>query len=297
MHGIRRLAATEDKIPNLTWPLIKRVFTYARPYRLPLLGMLLLITANSALHLLNPLILREMIDKTIPQGNIRRLVFLAVTLLVVALLSGAINVVNRRFNATVGEGIIRDLRVALYAHMQRMSLRFFTNNKVGELMSRLNNDVVGAQNAVTNTVISIVTNLVQSIAVLAVMFTLDWRLTLISMLVAPFFGIVAALLSKRLRVIVRKQLEANASMNAMMNETLNIGGMLLVKIFGMQSKEVERFSRRANQVKYYGITRAQTGSIFGAIIGLLIAVGTSLVYGLGGYFVITGVFTVGTIVA
>ena len=297
MHGIRRLAATEEKLPNMTWALVKRVFAYARPYRLPLLVILLLISASSGLNLLNPLILREMIDRTIPQGNVRRLVLLAVTLLLVALLNGAISVVNRRLNASVGEGVIRDLRVSLYAHMQRMSLRFFTNNKVGELMSRLNNDVVGAQNAVTNSVISIVTSLVQSIAVLVVMFTLDWRLTLISMLVAPFFAVVAALLSRRLRSIVRKQLEANASMNAMMNETLNIGGTLLVKIFGRQAQEVERFSRRANQVKEYGINRAQTGSIFGAIIGLLVAVGTALVYGLGGYFVISGVFTVGTIVA
>jgi len=113
MHGIRRLAATEEKLPNMTWALVKRVFAYARPYRLPLLVILLLISASSGLNLLNPLILREMIDRTIPQGNVRRLVLLAVTLLLVALLNGAISVVNRRLNASVGEGVIRDLRVSL----------------------------------------------------------------------------------------------------------------------------------------------------------------------------------------
>ncbi len=154
MHGLRRMANTEDKKPNLTWPLIKRVLAYARPYRLQLLVTLLVITAGSGLHLLNPLIMREMIDKTIPEGNIKRLVLLAVTLLLVALGNGVLNVINRRLSAVVGEGVIRDLRVALYAHLQRMSLRFFTNTKLGELMSRLNNDVVGAQHAVTNTMIS-----------------------------------------------------------------------------------------------------------------------------------------------
>ncbi|HNR02168.1 MAG TPA: ABC transporter ATP-binding protein [Anaerolineaceae bacterium] len=297
MHGLRRLANTEDKKPDLTWPLIKRVFGYARPYRWQLAATLLVITASSGLHLLNPLIMREMIDKTIPAGNIRRLILLAVTLLLVALLNGVLNVFNRRLSSSMGEGVIRDLRVALYSHLQRMSLRFFTNTKVGELMSRLNNDVVGAQNAVTNTMISIISNLVQAVAVLVVMLTLEWRLTLISLVVAPLFILVVRQLSKRLRDIVRKQLEANASMNAMMNETLNIGGALLVKIFGRQRQEVDRFSRRANQVKDNGIKRTQTGSIFMAISGLLVAVGTALVYGLGGYFVISGVFTIGTVVA
>ena len=297
MHGLRRIANTEDKKPDLTWTLIKRVGGYARPYRAQLLLMLLVISATSGLQLLNPLIMREMIDKTIPAGNVKRLVLLAVTLLLVALMNGALNVINRRLSASVGEGVIRDLRVGLYSHLQRMSLRFFTNTRVGELMSRLNNDVVGAQNAVTNTMVSIISNLIQMIAVLAVMLTLEWRLTLISLVIAPLFILVVRQLSTRLRDIVRKQLEANASMNAMMNETLNIGGALLVKIFGQQTQEVERFSRRANQVKNYGVQRAQTGSIFMAISGLLVAVGSALVYGLGGYFVISGVFTIGTVVA
>jgi ATP-binding cassette subfamily B protein len=241
--------------------------------------------------------MREMIDRTIPSGDTRRLILLAVALLVMAMLNNGLLVVQRWLSSAVGEGVITDLRVALYSHLQRMSLRFFVNTRVGELMSRLNNDVVGAQNAISNTIVSIISQLAQVVAVLVMMCILEWRLTLISLVVAPLFLLVARKLGLLLREIVRKQLEANASMNALMNETLNIGGMLLVKLFGRQSMEISRFTKRANQVKDYGISRARTGSIFIALSGLLAAVGTALVYGLGGYYVISGVFTIGTIVA
>ena len=297
MHGLRRWANTDNTKINLTWPLIKRVYRYARPYGTRLAGILLIILVTSGLHLLNPLIMREMIDRTIPNGDTRRLILLAAALLVMALLNNGLHVIQRWLSSAVGEGVIRDLRVALFSHLQRMSLRFFVNTRVGELMSRLNNDVVGAQNAISNTIVSIISQLAQVIAVLVTMFVLEWRLTLISMVVAPLFLLVARKLTVRLRDIVRKQLEANASMNALMNETLNIGGILLVKLFGRQSMEVERFTRRADQVRDNGITRARTGSVFVAISGLLVAVGTALVYGMGGYFVISGVFTIGTIVA
>ncbi len=212
-------------------------------------------------------------------------------------MNGVINVVQRRLNARVGEGVIYDLRMALYANLQRMSLRFFTNTKVGELMSRLNNDVVGAQNAISSTIVGIITQIVQAVAVLTVMLTLEWRLTLISVVILPLFILAARLLGNRLRDMARKQMEANAQMNAMMNETLNIGGALLVKLFGRKQLEVDRFGQRAAQVRDLGVQRALIGSVFMAIIGLISAVGSALVYGLGGYFVIQGAFTIGTIVA
>lgn len=164
-------------------------------------------------------------------------------------------------------------------------------------MSRLNNDVMGAQTAISSTIVGIVTQLVQAVAVLTVMLTLEWRLTLISVIIMPLFILAARLLGNRLREIARHQMEANARMNAMMSETLNIGGALLVKLFGRRQLEVERFGERAAQVRDLGVRRAFTGSIFMAIIGLISAVGTALVYGLGGFFVIKGAFTVGTIVA
>ncbi len=211
--------------------------------------------------------------------------------------NGLVNVFQRQLNARVGEGVVYDLRVDLFAHLQRMSLRFFTNTKVGELMSRLNNDVVGAQNAISNTIVSIVTNLIQATAVLLVMLTLEWRLTIISVLILPLFILAARQLGTRLRDISRQQMDANAAMNAMMVETLNIGGALLVKLFGRRDVETDRFAARARVVRDTGVRRAVVGVIFFVIIGLLSAVGTALVYGIGGYLVIQGAFTIGTIVA
>jgi ATP-binding cassette subfamily B protein len=295
--GLRGMINSPDEKPKITWPLLKRVLQYAEPYRWLMLGMLLLILSSTGLGLLSPLIMRDLIDRTIPTGDIKRLVLLALAMLAIPILNGGLNVVQRRVNSRVGEGVIFDLRLALYAGLQRMSLRFFTNTKVGELMSRLNNDVVGAQNAISSTIVGIITQFIQAAAVLAVMLTLEWRLTLISVVIMPLFILAARALGSRLRDIARKQMEANAQMNAMMNETLNIGGALLVKLFGRQKVEVDRFSRRAEQVRDLGVQRSFTGSIFMMIIGLISAVGSALVYGLGGFFVIQGAFTIGTIVA
>ena len=295
--GMRGLIQSPDEKPKITRQLLRRVLYYAKPYRGLLAAMLVLILAHTGLALLNPLILRDLIDKTIPAGNLPRLVWLSLALLLIPALNGVISVIQRRVNSRVGEGVIYDLRMALYANLQRMSLRFFTNTKVGELMSRLNNDVVGAQNAISSTIVGIITQIVQGAAVLVVMLTLEWRLTLISVVILPLFILAARLLGTRLRDMARKQMEANARMNAMMNETLNIGGALLVKLFGRSRLEVDRFGQRAAQVRDLGVQRAMIGSVFMAIIGLISAVGTALVYGLGGYFVIQGAFTIGTIVA
>jgi len=193
--------------------------------------------------------------------------------------------------------VIFDLRVSLYSHLQRMSLRFFTNTRVGEMMSRLNNDVVGAQNAISNTLVNMITNLIQAAAVLVVMLRLEWRLTLVSIIILPLFIVAARRMGTMLRDIARQAMDHNAQMNAMMNETLNIGGALLVKLFGRISNEIERFSRRAIQVRDIGIRRAVVGSSFFLIIGLVSAIGTALVYGVGGFMAIEGFFTIGTIVA
>jgi len=277
--------------------LLKRVMRYSRPYRWQIAGMLVMILASTGLTLITPLIMRQLIDKTIPQENIHQLILLALALLFIPALGGLISVVQRRLNAHVGEGVIYDLRVALFARLQRMSLRFFTNTKVGELMSRLNNDVVGAQNAISNTIVSILTDVIQAIAVLTVMMRLEWHLTLVSIIILPLFILAARHLGGQLRDVARQAMEANAQMNAMMNETLNIGGALLVKLFGRAGLEVERFEGRAARVRDVGVRRAVMGASFFVIIGLLSAVGTALVYGIGGYLVIQKTFTIGTIVA
>jgi ATP-binding cassette, subfamily B, bacterial len=285
-----------DEKPTVTRDLLLRVLSYAREYWWHIGGMLVTILLTTGLSLLTPLIFRQMIDVVLPAKDVNRLIVLATALLLIPAVEGGINVFQRRLNATVGEGVIYDLRSSLFARLQRMSLRFFTNTKVGELMSRLNNDVVGAQNAISNTIVGIVTNLIEAIALLAIMLTLEWRLTVVSVVILPLIVIAARRLGTVLRDIAREAMDNNAKMNAHMNETLNIGGALLVKLFGRTAEEEKRFRERAANVRDIGIRRAITGSWFFVIIGLVSAVGTALVYGLGGYFVITDVFTVGTIV-
>ena len=299
MHGrgFRSILTAPDERPKITRALLKRVFQYAAPYRWHILTMLVIILLSTGLKLLSPLIMRDLIDRTIPAGDVQRLVKLAVLLLLIPIMSSFLNVINRWFNSTVGEGVIFDLRVSLYTHLQRMSLRFFTNTRVGELMSRLNNDVMGAQNAISNTIVSMITNAIQAVAMLIVMLSMEWRLTLLSVMIMPLFILAARLLAGRLRDIAQKQMEYNAAMNAMMNETLNIGGALLVKLFGRRTEEIERFQDRAAAVRDQGVKRAMWGSFLFAIIGLVTAVGTALVYGIGGYYVIQKTFTIGTIVA
>jgi ATP-binding cassette, subfamily B, bacterial len=296
-YGWFQYMRSGDEKPKVTRELLLRVLHYAKPYWWHITGMLITILLTTGLSLLTPLIFRNMIDVVIPAKDVNQLILMGVGLLLIPALSGGINVIQRRLNSTVGEGVIYDLRSALFYRLQNMSLKFFTNTKTGELMSRLNSDVVGAQNAISNTIVNIVTNLIEAIGLLIVMLTLEWRLTLVSILILPLFIIAAQRLGNILRDIAREGMDTNAQMNAHMNETLNIGGALLVKLFGRINEEEKRFRERAANVRNIGIRRAVIGSTFFMIFGLVSAVGTALVYGLGGYYVITDVFTVGTIVA
>ena len=283
--------------PKVTRRLLLRVLAYAKPYRLQIAGMLGTILLTTFLGLLNPLIFREIIDSALAEKDLSKLNALAFGLVLIPIVSGGIRIIQRKLNVSIGEGVIYDLRVSLYHHLQQMSLRFFTNTKTGELMSRLNNDVVGAQNAISNTIVSIITNAITAAATIIVMLTLEWRLTVLGVLVLPFFIFIARRLGRRLKDIAREQMGYNAQMNAMMNETLNISGALLVKLFGRINTEVEHFDRRAADVRDAGIERAVLGSQFFVLIGLISAVGTAIVYWGGGILVIQDIFTVGTIVA
>jgi ATP-binding cassette, subfamily B, bacterial len=287
----------DDQKPHLTWALLKRVLSYARPYTAGIALLLLFILVTTGLGLLTPLIFRDLIDHALPDGNANRLNILALGLILIPILGGLIRVVQRKINSNIGEGVIYDLRVALYTHLQRMSLRFFTNTKTGELMSRLNNDVVGAQTAISSTIVEITTNIVTVIATLAVMLTLEWRLTILGVAVLPLFILAAGRLGTKLRDIAREQMDHNARMNAMMNETLNISGALLVKLFGRRDTEVQRFAERAAKVRDTGIKQAVAGSQFFMLISLVGVIGTALVYWVGGHLVIEGAFSIGTIVA
>lgn len=286
-----------DEKPKVTRGLLKRVWKYARPYRWWILGMLAITLVTTGIGLLTPLILRDLIDRTLPTRDLQRLSWLLVALVTIPLLTSGLNILLRRINANVGESVTCDLRVALFSHLQRMSLGFFTHTRSGELMSRLNNDVVGAQTAISNTFVNIVTSLIQSAVVMTVMFTLEWRLALISIAILPLFFLVARKLGNKLRNIARRQLDLNARMNAVAQELLNISGALLVKLFGRTVEEDKRFKQRAEDVRNVGVQRAVTGSLFFVSISLLSAIGIALVYGVGGYFVIQGTLTIGTIVA
>jgi len=287
----------EDEKPKLSWGLVKRVLTYGKPYRWRIFGSLFSILIYTGVALLSPLILRHLIDNAIPEKDVNQLLLAALGLLVLPIVSSLFQVITRRLTSQVGEGVIFDLRVSLYEHLQHMSLRFFTHTKLGELISRLNNDVVGAQTAISRTLVTLVTNFVEVVSVLVVMLTLEWRLTLMGIIILPLFIIAARRLGRVFRDIARKQMEMNARMNATMNETLNIGGALLIKLFGRRQAEVDRFSNRASAVKDLGIQRATMGIVFMVIVHLLTAVGSALVYGVGGYLVILELFTLGTIVA
>lgn len=288
---------TIDEKPKITRSLLFRVFGYAKPYRWHIVGMLLAILAMTGLSLVSPLIFRNLIDHVLPARDYQRLILMALALMALPILNGLIGVVQRLLNVQVGEGVIYDLRSALYGHLQRMSLRFFTNTKTGELISRMNSDVVGAQTAISGTIVNLVTNLFQAGAILTVMLTLEWRLTVAGVVILPLFLLISRKVSNRLRDLARKQMQLNAQMNSHMVETLNIGGALLIKIFGRTSDETGRFMNRVNAVREAGINRSVFSSLFAMVISLVGALGTALVYGLGGYLVIKGSFTVGTVVA
>jgi ATP-binding cassette subfamily B protein len=291
------LRANEQAQPKLTRDLLRRVLAYARPYASSIALTLLAIFLASLIDLVPPLLYRDLIDHTLPQKDFARLSWVAFAMLAVPLTQGLISVGQRWLISRVGEGVIADLRKSLYAHMQRMSLRFFANTKTGDLMSRLNNDVIGAQRAVTNTLVSIITSAFQVAVMLAVMLSLEWRLTILALVVLPVFVLPARRVGRLFREIVNQQLDLNSQMNAMMNETLNVSGALLGKLFGRQRDEVKKFAERAERVRDIGIRQAMVGRWFFLGLEMVSAVGAVVVWWGGGYLVLQGVFTIGTIVA
>ncbi|MGH9166854.1 MAG: ABC transporter ATP-binding protein [Acidimicrobiia bacterium] len=251
----------------------------------------------SLLSLVPPLLMRDLIDRAIPTRDLGRLTLLGLGMVAVPLVSGVVGVVQRWSSARVGEGIIFDLRRQLFAHLQRMPLRFFTATRTGELMSRLNADVVGAQQTVTGTFITIASNLVTVVATLAIMLGLEWRLTLLAVALLPLFIISARRVGRVLRRVTAEQMERNARMSGILAETLNVSGALLVKLFGRRADEEQRYAEEAGRVRDLGVRRALIGRWFFMGLGLVSALGSALVFWVGAYLVIRGSFTVGTIVA
>jgi ATP-binding cassette subfamily B protein len=283
--------------PEVRMALLRRVWGYARPYHLKTLGLLITILVITGLSLIPPMLYRDLIDNALPNRDVTRLVWLTVAMIGIPIINAGVGLGQRYLSATIGEHLIADLRNSLFNHLNRMSLRFFTHAKTGELMSRLNNDVVGAQNALTGTFINVVTNVVTVVSTLTIMFLLEWRLTLLSVLILPLFVLPTRRVGRILREIRRDSLDLNARMNGVMHESLNVSGALLVKLFGRQHSEIDKFRRRSGEVAQIGVRMAMVGRWFFMGLGLVTAIGTAVVFGAGGYLVIEGMFTVGTIVA
>ena len=275
----------------------RRVWTFARPYRGTIALFLVAILAAAVLGIIPPLVVRHILDHAIPDKNRSSIVWLAALAVAAALVDAALAIVQRWCSARVGEGLIADLRRTLFAKVQRLPIAFFTRTPTGAITSRLNGDVVGAQTAVTSTLGSVVSNVVVLVITLATMLTLEWRITLLSLVVLPVFIIPARRIGRRLQDISREQMQHNAAMNTQMTERFNVSGAALVKLFGSQDRENAMFGRRANAVRDAGIKSAMLGRVFFVALGLVAAVGTAAIYGIGALLVVKGDITSGTLVA
>ena len=283
--------------PAITRELLEKVWRFAKPYWFQVCALLVTILIISGIGLISPLLYRDLIDVAIPDRDFSRINLLALGMIGIPIINGIIGVWQRRLNAAVGEGVIFDLRQALYGHLQRMSLRFFTETRTGELMSRLNNDVIGAQRAISNTLVTILSNFVTLVATLSIMIALEWRLTLLGLVILPVFIVPARRVGKILRDLRRRSLENNAEMNATMNETLNVSGALLVKLFAREKSEGNRFRTHAAEVRDLGIRSAVVGHWFFMLLSVVSAVGSAIIFWIGSHLVLRGEFTIGTIVA
>ncbi len=275
----------------------KRVWSFARPYRSTIIVFLVAILAAALLALVPPFVVRAIIDQAIPDADRRLIVILAALAVFSALADAGLAILQRWCSAQVGEGLIYDLRSTLFAKVQRLPIAFFTRTPTGSITSRLNTDVIGAQTAVTSTLGSIVSNVVVLATTLAAMFALEWRLTLLTLIVLPLFIIPARRVGKRLGDIAREQMGYNAAMNTQMTERFNVSGAMLVKLFGSGGRELSSFEERAAGVRDTGIRAAMYGRVFFVALGLVGAIGTAAIYGVGALMVVSGDITTGTLVA
>ena len=275
----------------------RRVWGFARPYRMAIGAFMATVVASTFLGLLPPLVIREIFDSAIADGDGGYLNRLFVVLIAAAAGEALLSLVERRLSAGIGEGLIFDLRLRLFDHVQHMPLAFFTRTQTGTLVSRLNNDVIGAQRAFTGTLGTVVANIITLVGTLIAMVVLEWRLTLLAVAILPVFVLPARRVGRGLQAITREGMNLNASMNNTMTERFNVAGALLVKLFGRHDDEAADFSRRAGRVRDIGVRSAMYSRVFLIALSLVGAVGTAIVYWLGGHLAIDGTLTAGTLVA
>ena len=298
-YGLMRSMRQDDKIKNHKLPkgIVRRVLGFAKPYTAALVLFLVLIVIDALVGALNPLLTRAIINELVGAKNSTVVVELAVAMAGLFIFDAALGLWERWISSRVGEGLIFDMRNKVFNHIQRMPIAFFTRTQTGALISRLNNDVLGAQQAFTDTFNSVIGNMVTVGVTLVAMFILSWKITALALLMLPIFIFPARWVGKRLAGLTREAYNLNADMNAMMSERFNVAGALLVKIFGRPQYEADVFRQRTGRVRDIGVTTSMYGRVFFTGLILTASLATALVYGFGGVLVTQGALTVGTLVA
>ena len=276
---------------------LKRIISFAKPYKIYLIVFLATVVIDSVLVVATPLLLRSLIDKGVIPGRGDVVTRLAIVVGVLAVADAGFNMFGRWFSSRVGEGLIYDLRTQVFAHVQRQSIAFFTRTQTGALISRINSDVIGAQQAFTATLSGVLSNTLSLLLVSIAMLTLSWQITLISLLLLPVFLIPTKWIGKKLQGYTRRSFELNAEMSSTMTERFNVSGALLVSLYGDNDKELKNFSGKARNVADMGVNIAMLNRIFFIAMTSVAAVATSFAYGIGGHLAINKSITVGTLLA
>ena len=276
---------------------VRRIASYARPYRVPLVLFLVVTGIDAAIVVANPLLFRAIIDQGILPKKTAVVMALAGAVAVLALADAALGLAQRWYSARIGEGLIYDLRNEVFQHVQRQPIAFFTRTQTGSLVSRLNSDVIGAQQALTSTLASVVSNIISLALVLATMFYLSWQVTVIALVLLPVFILPARRIGRRMQRFTREQMQLDAELGSMMTERFNVAGAMLTKLYGRPKEEAEGFSNRSGRVRDIGVVTAMYGRVFFTALVLVASLATAVVYGLGGSLVVNGVLELGTLVA
>ncbi|MFE1881787.1 ABC transporter ATP-binding protein [Streptomyces diastatochromogenes] len=276
---------------------LRRIAAFARPHRAGILRFVLLGVVTALLAVATPVLAGHVVDTIVAGHDSGKVVRLSLLIALVALAEAGLGILGRRLSATLGEGLILDLRTAVFDHVQRMPVAFFTRTRTGALVSRLNNDVIGAQRAFANTLSGVVTNLVTLLLTLAVMLTLSWQITLLALVLLPVFVLPARRMGSRMAGMQREAAALNAAMGTRMTERFSAPGATLVKLFGRPDEESAEFADRARRVRDIGVRTATAQSVFITALTLVSALALALVYGLGGWFALRGTLEAGAVVS
>jgi ATP-binding cassette subfamily B protein len=295
---MRRMSQDPDVAGHqLTQGVLRRILRFAKPYRTMITVFVVLVVISSALAVTPPLLFKLIIDEGVLKQNRPLLIMLGATVAGLAVLQAVIGLVQRWCSSKIGEGLIFDLRTQVFDHVVRMPLAFFTRTQTGALITRLNNDVLGAQQAFTGTLTSVVSNVVGVVLVVAAMLTLSWQITLLSLVLLPVFVLPARLIGARLQTVTREAYALNAEMSTTMTERFNVSGALLVKLYGRPAAESRAFSDKAGRVRDIGLLSAMYSRVFFVALALVASLATAITYGLGGVFAAQRTLEVGSLVA